>query len=164
MKLVVMGVSGCGKSSVGKALAQKIGALFVDGDDLHPEANRKKMSSGIPLDDSDRWPWLQSVGETLEGKENIVVACSALKEIYREKILSFAPETRFIHLSGSKEMLLSRLKKRSDHFMPAELLDSQLQTLEQLAPSEPGKSFEIGQPIGQVVTEISLWLDQKGNL
>lgn len=163
MKLVVMGVSGCGKSSVGIALAQKIGAKFVDGDDLHPESNKKKMSSGVPLDDADRWPWLQLVGETLESNQNIVIACSALKTIYREKILSFAPETRFIHLNGSKEMLLSRLKKRSDHFMPAELLDSQLQTLEHLAPSETGKLFEIGQPIGQVVNEISQWLEEKGN-
>jgi carbohydrate kinase (thermoresistant glucokinase family) len=163
MKLVVMGVSGCGKSSVGKALAQKIGAKFIDGDDLHPESNKKKMSSGVPLDDADRWPWLQLVGETLEINQNIVIACSALKTIYREKILSYAPETRFIHLNGSKEMLLSRLKNRSDHFMPADLLESQLQTLEQLAPSEPGKSFEIGQPIGQVVNEISQWLEEKGN-
>lgn len=159
MKIVVMGVSGCGKSSVGKALAQKIGANFIDGDDLHPESNKKKMSSGVPLDDSDRWPWLQSVGETLEGNQNIVVACSALKEVYRERILSFAPGTKFIHLNGSKEMLLSRLKKRSDHFMPTELLDSQLQTLEQLAPSEPGRVFDIGKPIGQLVSDIAHWVE-----
>lgn len=154
-----MGVSGCGKSSVGIALAQKIGAKFVDGDDLHPESNKNKMSSGVPLDDADRWPWLQLVGETLEINQNIVIACSALKTIYREKILSYAPETRFIHLNGSKEILLSRLKKRSDHFMPADLLESQLQTLEQLAPSEPGRIFDIGKPLAQLVSDIAHWVE-----
>lgn len=154
-----MGVSGCGKSSVGIALARKIGAEFVDGDDLHPKANKIKMSSGTPLEDLDRWPWLQSVGETLQQKENIVVACSALKKSYREKILQYCPSTKFIHLNGSKAILLSRLQKRSDHFMPTELLDSQLETLESLEPSEPGKSFDVGKPILQLVADIKTWID-----
>jgi len=158
MKLVVMGVSGCGKSSVGELLAQKIDAVFIDGDDLHPASNKEKMSSGTPLEDSDRWPWLQSVGETLQGQKNIVVACSALKKSYREKILQYSPDTKFIHLNGSRSLLLSRLQQRSDHFMPPELLDSQLETLEHLEPSEPGKSFDVGKPILQLVADIKVWI------
>jgi len=161
MKLVVMGVSGCGKSSVGELLAQKIGAVFIDGDDLHPASNKEKMSSGIPLNDDDRWPWLEAVGTTLENTENIVVACSALKKIYRDRILAQAPATRFIHLHGSKELLLSRLGNRTSHFMPSTLLDSQLQTLEMMEPSEPGKVFDIAKPVEVLVEEAKTWIDSQ---
>jgi carbohydrate kinase (thermoresistant glucokinase family) len=161
MKLVVMGVSGCGKSSVGELLAQKIGAVFIDGDDLHPASNKEKMSSGAPLNDDDRWPWLEAVGTSLENTENIVVACSALKKIYRDRILAQSPATRFIHLHGSKELLLSRLGNRTSHFMPSTLLDSQLQTLEMMDSSEPGKVFDISKPVEVLVEETKTWIDSQ---
>jgi carbohydrate kinase (thermoresistant glucokinase family) len=159
-RIVVMGVSGCGKSSVGIALAAALGARFIDGDDLHPEANKAKMSAGIPLDDSDRWPWLdlvssalaEEVVETSGGSfSGTVVACSALKRSYRERILAGAPNTFFIHLDGTREILEQRLGARSGHFMPASLLDSQLATLEPLGANEPGVAIDIDQPISRII-------------
>lgn len=158
MKIVVMGVTGCGKSTVGAALAEKLGITFIDSDNLHSESNKKKMSSGTPLNDSDRQPWLQAVSDTLQSHEKIVVACSALKKSYREKILAGAPTTQFIHLVGSKDLISARLSERSHEFMPIELLDSQFQTLEPLEQSEHGKVVEISQPIKEIVAEITAWL------
>jgi carbohydrate kinase (thermoresistant glucokinase family) len=150
-RIVVMGVSGCGKSSVGIALADALGARFIDGDDLHPAANKAKMSAGIPLDDDDRWPWLDLVSKALAEDASTVVACSALKRSYRERILAGAPNTFFIHLDGSREILEQRLGNRTGHFMPATLLDSQLATLEPLAEDEPGAVIDIDQPISQII-------------
>jgi len=153
-RIVVMGVSGCGKSSVGIALADALGARFIDGDDLHPEANKAKMGAGIPLDDHDRWPWLDLVSNALAEDASTftgtVIACSALKRSYRERILAGAPNTFFIHLDGSREILQQRLGNRTGHFMPAALLDSQLATLEPLADDEPGAVIDIDQPISQI--------------
>jgi carbohydrate kinase (thermoresistant glucokinase family) len=155
-RIVVMGVSGCGKSSVGIALAEALGARFIDGDDLHPQANTAKMSAGIPLDDSDRWPWLELVSQALaeevgSGSTGTVIACSALKRVYRERILAGAPNTFFVHLDGSREILEQRLGARSGHFMPATLLDSQLATLEPLGADEPGVVIDIDQSITQII-------------
>jgi carbohydrate kinase (thermoresistant glucokinase family) len=160
-RIVVMGVSGCGKSSVGIALAEALGARFIDGDDLHPEANKAKMSAGIPLDDEDRWPWLDLVSRALaeevstwpaeSDSTGTVIACSALKRSYRERILAGAPNTFFIHLDGSREILEQRLGNRTGHFMPATLLDSQLATLEPLGSDEPGAVIDINQPISQII-------------
>jgi carbohydrate kinase (thermoresistant glucokinase family) len=159
-RIVVMGVSGCGKSSVGLALAAALGARFIDGDDLHPEANKAKMSAGIPLDDSDRAPWLDLVSLALAEEVNqtsggsftgAVVACSALKRVYRERILAGAPNTFFVHLDGSREILEQRLGARSGHFMPASLLDSQLATLEPLGADEPGVAIDIDQSISRII-------------
>ena len=149
-RIVVMGVSGCGKSSVGLALAEALGARFIDGDDLHPEANKAKMAAGIPLNDDDRWPWLDLVGEAL-AESNTVVACSALKRVYRERILAAAPGTFFVHLHGTRELLAQRMGARPDHFMPVSLLDSQLNTLELLGADEPGVMLDIALPIDQLV-------------
>jgi carbohydrate kinase (thermoresistant glucokinase family) len=165
MRMVVMGVSGCGKSSVGLALAEALGARFIDGDDLHPLANKTKMAAGIPLDDDDRWPWLDLVGAALaeesldsgggpEGCTGTVVACSALKRKYRDWILAAAPGTVFIHLEGPRELLADRMSSRGDHFMPLALLDSQLATLEPLQPDEPGKTYSIELTVPQLVTSI----------
>jgi gluconokinase len=158
MKIVVMGVTGCGKTTVGFALAEKLGITFIDSDDLHSVENKRKMSSGTPLNDSDRQPWLQAVSDTLQSHEKIVVACSALKKTYREKILVGAPTTQFIHLVGSQELISARLSERSHEFMPIELLDSQFQTLEPLKQSEGGKAIEISQSIEEIVDEITAWL------
>ena len=150
LRIVVMGPSGCGKSTVGSALAESLGARFVDGDDLHPAANVEKMSAGIPLDDEDREPWLRTVGETLQGEERIVVACSALRRAYRDAIRAVATDAFFAELVVDRDLLAERLTSRPDHFMPASLLDSQLQTLESLGEDEVG-----------VRVQASLGLDQE---
>lgn len=154
--MVVMGVSGCGKSSVGLELAKRLGARFIDGDDLHPAENKAKMAAGIPLNDDDRWPWLDLVGQALadEVSGGTIVACSALKRGYRERILAAAPGTVFVHLTGSRDLLWQRMSSRPNHFMPVSLLDSQLATLEQLDPDEPGAGFDIAQPVAQIVEEV----------
>lgn len=127
---VVMGVSGCGKSHIGAGFAKAIGANFIDGDTLHPEANIEKMSRGVPLNDADRAPWLDLVGRALV--PNTVIACSALKRSYRDRIRQFAgAPVVFLYLQGERSTLLERMNNRPGHFMPPDLLDSQLATLEQ---------------------------------
>jgi carbohydrate kinase (thermoresistant glucokinase family) len=151
MRIVVMGVSGCGKSTVGKMLAEKLDANFIDGDDLHPAENKAKMAAGIALNDEDRWPWLEKVGQALGGEEKIIIACSALKRQYRERILSQATNAVFVHLHGTREVLAERMTSRTDHFMPVTLLDSQLATLEPLEFDEPGLKVDIDQPVENIV-------------
>lgn len=142
--IVVMGVSGAGKSSVGQALATQLGASFIDGDALHPEANVRKMASGVPLTDDDRWPWLHLVGTKLStsSQGGTIVACSALKRSYRDAIRTAAPDTTFILLQADRPALQDRLTQRPGHFMPASLLDSQLETLEELQDDESGLMIE----------------------
>jgi carbohydrate kinase (thermoresistant glucokinase family) len=157
-RIVVMGVSGCGKSTVGEKLAVALAARFIDGDSLHPEANKNLMAAGIPLNDENRWPWLDSVAEALaesagSTSAGTVVACSALKRSYRDRILSGAPNTFFIHLAGSRELLAERMSSRGSHFMPLSLLDSQLATLEPLASDEPGATFDIALPMDTIVEQ-----------
>lgn len=132
--------------------------MFIDGDDLHPESNRQKMASGQPLNDEDRWPWLDLVGVELSLKtqppRNVVIAASALRKIYRTRILTSAPKTVFVHLTGSPEVLLSRLEQRQNHFMKSSMLESQLATLEPLESGEPGFVFDISQPVEELVDSI----------
>jgi carbohydrate kinase (thermoresistant glucokinase family) len=151
MRIVVMGVSGCGKSTVGEKLALQLDAKFIDGDDLHPEENKAKMAAGIALNDEDRWPWLDKVGAALASEEKLVIACSALKRKYRERILSKASDVIFFHLEGSRVLLAERMASRSNHFMPASLLDSQLAALEPLEFDEPGHTVNINQPVTRIV-------------
>jgi gluconokinase len=154
--IVVMGVSGCGKTSVAEGLAAALTAAFIEGDSLHPAANVEKMSKGIPLTDDDRWPWLDTIGramaETLQGGKSVVVSCSALKASYRDRLRQAAGGSlAFLFLKGSRELLMDRMAARRGHFMPVSLLDSQLATLED--PSqEPGVvTVDIDASIGQIV-------------
>ena len=126
-----MGVSGSGKSTIGERLAERLGVPFVEGDSLHPTANVAKMKSGIPLDDADRWPWLDDIGRLLAHEKAVVVSCSALKRTYRERLRTMAgrPIT-FLFLHGTRAVIAERLADRSGHYMPLSLLDSQLATLE----------------------------------
>ncbi|MFW8588524.1 gluconokinase [Rhizobium beringeri] len=135
LAIVVMGVSGCGKSSVGEHLAARNGILFLEGDQLHPAQNVEKMAQGIPLTDDDRLPWLDRIGEEIrtaqETSQGLVISCSALKRSYRDRLRQAAPgRLAFVFLEGSRDLLLSRMRARQGHFMPASLLDSQLRTLE----------------------------------
>ncbi len=151
--VVVMGVSGSGKSTIGTALAHELDVPFVDGDDLHPRANVDKMHAGHPLTDDDRWPWLAQVGRALQAAHEggLVIACSALKRRYREAILREEPRALFLHLAASHEVIADRLAHRSGHFMPPALLDSQFDTLEPLAADEPGVAVDVGGDIAHVV-------------
>ncbi len=151
--VVVMGVCGCGKSTVGDLVARELGVPFLDGDSLHPVENVAKMAAGTPLTDDDRWPWLAAVGTRLKdaGEEGLVLACSALRRSYRDAIRNQAPGTVFVHLHGSREVLEQRLAARSGHFMPAALLDSQLATLEPLGSEEAGLVVDIAGPVQQVI-------------
>lgn len=156
--LVVMGVSGCGKSTVGALLAAQENAVFLDGDSLHPQANIDKMAAGIPLDDDDRGPWLREIGARFAAADTpLVIACSALKRSYRDLIRAAAPDVRFVHLHGSEELLMSRMAVRPGHFMPASLLRSQLQTLEPLEDDEPGVVLDIADPPETLAAQARRW-------
>jgi gluconokinase len=152
--VVVMGVSGSGKSTVGAALAQRLRVPFADADDFHPEANIAKMSAGEALDDHDRHPWLEAIGEWLaEHPDGGVMSCSALKRKYRDQLRGHAPEVEFVHLEGSPEVITRRQASRPGHFMPASLLSSQFATLEPLQPDEHGVSIDVGQSVDGIVQE-----------
>lgn len=140
--IIVMGVSGSGKTTVAEGIAERMGWTFAEGDDFHPEANVEKMKAGHPLTDEDRWPWLESIGAWIDahehGKESAVITCSALKKSYRDMLREGRPGVRFCHVDVESEVLEERLAKRKGHYMPASLLDSQLADLEPLQKAEPG--------------------------
>jgi gluconokinase len=142
LSLVVMGVSGVGKTSVAHALVARTGWVFQEGDDLHPEANVAKMAAGHPLDDEDRWPWLRRIADWIGAREAAgeggVVTCSALKRRYRELLADGHPSVRFVYLEATEEVLDDRVSHRHHEYMPPALLASQLATLEPLEPDEPG--------------------------
>jgi gluconokinase len=148
-----MGVSGSGKSTVGAALAQRLRVPFADADDFHPPANIAKMTAGEALDDDDRHPWLEAIGEWLVAHEESggVMSCSALKRKYRDQLREHAPEVEFLHLHGTREVIARRQASRPGHFMPASLLDSQFATLEALAPDEHGQVVDVDQSIDAIV-------------
>jgi gluconokinase len=147
-----MGVSGSGKSTVGSALAQRLRVPFVDADALHPPANVAKMTTGEPLNDDDRYPWLEKVGEWLAGHcTGGVVSCSALKRKYRDQLRVHCPRVEFLHLSGSPELINRRMSARTGHFMPAALLRSQFDTLEPLGADERGVTVDIGHGVDAII-------------
>lgn len=151
--IVVMGVSGCGKSTVGLALADRLRVPFRDADDLHPASNVAKMSRGVPLTDEDRAPWLAAVGEELagHGAAGMVIACSALRVAYRDVLRQHAPAVVFVHLEAQKQVIAKRMVVRSEHFMPLALLDSQLATLEPLAAHETGCRVDASRSVGEII-------------
>lgn len=142
--VVVMGVSGSGKSTVGRALARRLEVPYAEADDFHPPANIAKMSAGHPLTDADRLPWLRAIANWIaEHSTGGVVTCSALKRPYRDLLRSAPAEVCFLHLAGARDVIAARLAGRTDHFMPPGLLDSQFADLEPLAPDEPGVVVDV---------------------
>ncbi|GFG75812.1 gluconokinase [Mycobacterium botniense] len=153
--IVVMGVSGSGKSTVGAALARRLRVPFADADALHPPANIAKMRAGEPLTDEDRHPWLDAVGEWLaEHSDGGVMSCSALKRTYRDQLRARCAPIRFVHLSGSPELIERRHVSRPGHFMPTALLTSQFDTLEPLGPDERGVVIDVSGTVEAVVETV----------
>jgi len=157
--IVVMGVSGCGKTTVGRSLAEARGAVFIDADDLHPPENLTRMAAGVPLDDEARAPWLDAVAAAIAARtqagESVVVACSALRRRYRERLREVGP-VRFVLLDAPEGLLRDRLADRVDHFMPVSLLADQLATLERPGPDEPDALIVDGTlPLDELVRHLT---------
>lgn len=165
--IIVMGVSGSGKTSIGEEIARRLNMAFLEGDSLHPAANIEKMSKGIPLDDEDRMPWLDKIGEQMKSSlnrgESLIVSCSALKRIYRERLRAAAGgKLSFVYLDGSKALLTDRMKHRTGHFMPVSLLESQLNTLE-VPTGEPGVvTVDIGASVPEIAASAVQQLEKVG--
>ena len=162
--LIVMGVSGSGKSTVAEALGQRLGWRFEDGDSFHPASNVEKMRAGHPLTDEDRWPWLNAIADEIarvcDKGEHVIIACSALKHTYRDVLLRGRDDVRFVFLRGTKELIAARLAQRKGHFMPPGLLDSQFKTLEPPQPSERPITVSIDAPVDGIVDDIARQLEQ----
>jgi carbohydrate kinase (thermoresistant glucokinase family) len=156
--LVIMGISGSGKSTVAQKLAARLGWPFAEGDTLHPEINIAKMHAGIPLTDADRQPWLARVAAWIDAqrakREPGIITCSALKRAYRQVIIGDRPEVRLVYLRGGRDLVARHVAGRQDHFMPASLLRSQIDTLEEPDPSEDPLTIEVAAPPGQIAEEI----------
>ncbi len=154
--LVIMGVSGCGKSTVAAILAGQLGWDLAEGDDLHPAANVEKMRAGTPLTDDDRWPWLDRVADWIRDHTNAglpgIITCSALKRVYRDRMRG--DNVVFVYLAGSKDTIARRLDARLDHYMPSTLLDSQISTLEPPGPDENTLLIDLGRPPAEEASEI----------
>lgn len=156
--IVIMGVSGCGKTTVALKLADKLGYTYAEGDDMHSQANRDKMNSGVPLTDEDRWPWLQGIADYMSEQTDqgvsTVVTCSALKRSYRDVLDSGRGDVIFAHLSPDSALIAERMAAREGHFMPASLLNSQLETLEPLHDDEPGFTVRSAGAPDEVLAEL----------
>jgi carbohydrate kinase (thermoresistant glucokinase family) len=163
--VVVMGVSGSGKTTVARGLARKRGWTLLEGDQFHPPANIAKMKAGTPLTDEDRWPWLRAIAakedELLAGGQSAVVACSALKRAYRDILIADRPDTVLVYLRGSKDLIAERMKARKDHFMPPALLDSQFATLEEPGPDEHPIVVDIDGSVESVTQEAIRQLEER---
>ncbi|UVS80095.1 gluconokinase [Actinokineospora sp. UTMC 2448] len=154
MVVVVMGVSGSGKTTVGMALAEKLAVPYAEADEFHPRSNIDKMTSGVPLTDADRKPWLLAIAVWIgeHAESGGVVTCSALKRSYRDLLRSGGPAW-FLHLHGSREVIAGRMSGRSGHFMPPSLLDSQFADLQPLSPDEAGFTADVTEPVDRIVAE-----------
>ncbi|MEU7645538.1 gluconokinase [Streptomyces huasconensis] len=143
--VVIMGVAGTGKTTIGPLLADRLGVPYAEGDDFHPPQNVAKMSSGTPLTDDDRWPWLDAIGAWAHGREGRggVVSSSALKRSYRDRLRAAAPGVVFVHLTGDRKLIEDRMRQRKGHFMPTALLDSQFATLQPLGADEAGVAVDV---------------------
>lgn len=143
--VVVMGVAGTGKTTIGPLLAARLGVPYAEGDDFHPQANIAKMSAGTPLDDDDRGPWLDAIGTWAHGRSGLggVVSCSALKRSYRDRLRAAAPDVVFVHLAGERSLIEDRMAHRQGHFMPTALLDSQFAALQPLQADEAGVAVDV---------------------
>ena len=165
--IIVMGVTSCGKTSVGEGLAKELNFPFIEGDKLHPASNIAKMSAGTPLTDDDRWPWLEIIGKVMKAERNegkgVVASCSALKKVYRQK-LADAAETpiTFIFLHGSRELLAARMAERTGHFMPTSLLDSQLKTIEIPGPEENALHLDVALSVDELIARSKEYLLSQG--
>jgi gluconokinase len=161
-RVVVMGVSGCGKTSVGRALAAATGWRYVEGDELHPPENVARMAAGTPLTDADRQGWLEKIASAIAAAaqrgEGLVVTCSALKRRYRDLLRGGAPDLRFVHLQGPRELLAERMAARQGHYMPPSLLDSQLEALEPPQPDEAALGLPIGPAPAALAAVAEAWL------
>jgi len=156
-RLIIMGVSGCGKSTVGERLGARTRIPFIEGDTLHPLRNVALMAAGTPLTDEDRAGWLDDIASrfgALEADAGLIISCSALKRKYRDRLRAACPDLRFIHLHGDKTLLEQRLQYRTGHYMPPSLLTSQLQTLEPPSSDEPAITLDIALPTDQLVEQI----------
>jgi gluconokinase len=154
LRVVIMGVAGCGKSSVGEALAQRLQIPYRDGDDLHTPEAVEKMRQGIPLTDDDRWPWLDRVARILATEAPILIGCSALKRAYRDRIRAgVGGPVTFVHLSGSRDLIAARMAARTGHYMPTSLLDSQFAALEPPGPDE-AITVDIDRPLDAITDAI----------
>ncbi len=156
--LIIMGVSGSGKTTVARALAQHLGWPFKEGDELHPPSNIAKMRAGHALDDRDRWPWLESVAAWIDTwraeASSGVITCSALKRSYRTFLTEGRPEVRIVYLRGDRSLIADRLAARHGHFMPSDLLATQFAALEEPGPNEHAIRVEVDQPVSEIVTAI----------
>ncbi|MFB2594488.1 gluconokinase [Paracoccus sp. p4-l81] len=154
-RIVIMGVSGCGKSSIGAGLSARLAVPYVDGDDLHPIENVDKMRAGIALTDDDRWPWLDRVAAVLAADAPVIIGCSALRRAYRDRIRAGAGgPVRFVHLTGSRDIIAARMAARSGHYMPLTLLDNQFATLEAPTEDEAAITVDIDQPPAAMIDKI----------
>ncbi|MFS4504929.1 gluconokinase [Clavibacter sp. Sh2141] len=165
--IVVMGISGSGKTTIATHLTEVLGWTFAEADEFHPAANIEKMTAGTPLTDADRWPWLEAMRDWMTGEagagRSTVVTCSALKRSYRDLLRGADGDVSFVHLSGDPDLIRERMKSRSGHFMPASLLPTQISTLEPLQDDEPGLAIEnVGTPdevTARITRELSLETD-----
>ena len=161
--LVIMGVSGCGKSTIGRALANKLGWSFIDGDSYHPQENVDKMTSGIPLIDEDRTPWLENlnklINDQLRNDKSLLLACSALKDQYRQILKGGNPDVSFVYLKGNFELINARLQSRPGHYMKPKMLQSQFDDLEE---PQDALVIDVVKSVPQIVDEISKKLKLQG--